>query len=419
MTSSTTREAAGGTTTTRTTRATRHTYWERRPAGALPWVLGAAGLLGLGLAYDIPVRHSIESDLEGRAAAVLADAPGVTVDFTGRDGVLGGTLPPGADPTALIARVESLDGVRMVTADFGGAASGEDSAPGGEATSGPSAGASEAGSAAAPSAGASGVAGASPSVARTSGATPPSLTAVSADGRVTLSGKVPSEDARAALVAATATTFGADGVVDRLTIDDTVSSAGLVEFGRLAAALGTGSAATATLDDGSVTLTGSVADEAAKGAVESAALAAAGDQARVSSQLAVGSGGSGSAGATTAGSKQTVQAELDALPQITFQSGGARLSPAGARAVRQTAAILTANPSILVRIEGHTDDVGDAAANLRLSTLRAKSVRAMLHDLGIAHERMSYIGYGESRPKVANISDANRAANRRVQLDVL
>ena len=50
---------------------------------------------------------------------------------------------------------------------------------------------------------------------------------------------------------------------------------------------------------------------------------------------------------------------------------------------------------------------------------RAENVRHTLHGLGISHDRMSYIGYGESKPKVVNSSDANRAANRRVQFVVL
>jgi outer membrane protein OmpA-like peptidoglycan-associated protein len=138
----------------------------------------------------------------------------------------------------------------------------------------------------------------------------------------------------------------------------------------------------------------------------------------VTSQLTAGPAGT-PAPAAPAAPRAATQQRLNTLPQITFQTGTTRLTAAGLRAVRQAAAILRANPSIKVRIQGHTDDVGDATANLTLSTARAERVRAVLHQLGIAHERMSYIGYGESRPRLANSSDANRAVNRRVEFRVL
>lgn len=387
------------TVTTTTTTTTKHYFWERRPAGALPWVIGAVGLLGLGIAHDVPIRHSIEQDLEGRAAAALADTPGVTVDFTGRDGVLSGTLPADADPRKLIERVENLDGVRVVTANFG---TGTGTGTG---TSSPSAVASSP-SAAVPS-----------SAAPSAAAALPAVTAVTQGGKVTLSGGVPTQAAKDALVAAATTTFGAGNVIDQLTVDATVSDQGLTGFATLLGALGKPSAATAALKDGALTLSGTVADAAAKTAAEAAAAAVTQDAGKVTSQLTVGAASAPSKpGKPAAGAPQQ---KLDALPQITFETGSTRLTPAGMRAVRQAAAILKANPSVKVRIDGHTDDIGTAPSNLRLSTARAATVRQVLHTLGIAHERMSYRGYGESVPKLANTSPANRAVNRRVEFVVL
>lgn len=405
----TTQESSRATTTTTTT--TTHYFWERRPAGALPWVIGGLGLLGLGLGHDIPVRHSIEDNLTSRAQAVIADAgaTGAEISFTGRDGTLKGSLPAGVDAQALVSEIEALDGVRVVKADFGGAAAGA----AGTATPSPAASVEASPSV---SAEASPSADASPSVASTSGALPPAVTAVSKGGKVTLTGKVPTQAAMDALVASAAGVFGEGNVVNQLTIDDGVSASGLAEFGTLVGALGKGSAATAAFDSGQLTLTGSVADATAKDAAEAAAPAVTGgDAGKVTSQLSVGSGTAAPSPAGPTGA----QAQLNILPQVTFQTGSAKLTPAGLRAVQQAAAILKANPAIKVRIEGHTDDVGDAAKNLRLSTVRAENVRHTLHDLGISHDRMSYIGYGESKPKVVNSSDANRAANRRVQFVVL
>jgi outer membrane protein OmpA-like peptidoglycan-associated protein len=407
----TTQETSRETVTTTTT--TTHYFWERSPAGALPWVIGGLGLLGLGLGHGLPVRHGIEDNLTTRAKAAIAEAgaTGAEITFVGRDGTLKGSLPPGTDAQALVSTIEALDGVRVVKADFGG------SATGGATTASPSPAASVEVSPSAPAGEASPTAEASPSVASTSGAVAPSVTAASTGGKVTLSGTVPSQAAMDALVASATGVHGAGNVVNTLTIDDGVSASGLTEFGTLIGALGKGSTATAALDAGRLTLTGSVADAAAKTAAEAAATAVTGgDAGKVTSQLTVGAGtgtGTGNQGGTSA------QAQLNRLPQITFESGSTRLTPAGMRAVQQAAAILRANPTVKVRVEGHTDDVGDAAANLTLSTARAEHVRKTLHDLGIAHDRMSYIGYGESKPKLVNSSDANRAANRRVQFAVL
>ena len=66
-----------------------------------------------------------------------------------------------------------------------------------------------------------------------------------------------------------------------------------------------------------------------------------------------------------------------------------------------------------VSIQGHTDDVGDDAENLDLSERRAKGVEKYIQSLGIEAHRLSAKGYGESMPKVENISSFNRSQNRR------
>ena len=66
-------------------------------------------------------------------------------------------------------------------------------------------------------------------------------------------------------------------------------------------------------------------------------------------------------------------------------------------------------------VEGHTDDVGTDAYNLTLSEKRAVAVSSYLKQAGVSSSRIITKYYGESQPKVANDSDANRAMNRRVQ----
>ncbi len=72
-------------------------------------------------------------------------------------------------------------------------------------------------------------------------------------------------------------------------------------------------------------------------------------------------------------------------------------------------------PETDILIEGHTDDVGTEAYNLSLSQKRAEAVEAYLRNAGVAASRLTVKWYGETQPKVENNSDANRAANRRVE----
>jgi outer membrane protein OmpA-like peptidoglycan-associated protein len=77
------------------------------------------------------------------------------------------------------------------------------------------------------------------------------------------------------------------------------------------------------------------------------------------------------------------------------------------------------NPSLDVRIEGHTDSQGSAAANQRLSQKRAEAVRRYLVDQAIAPTRMEAIGYGEDRPLEDNRTAEGRATNRRVEFHII
>src|SRR5690348_11013000 len=114
-----------------------------------------------------------------------------------------------------------------------------------------------------------------------------------------------------------------------------------------------------------------------------------------------------------------VQAQLGALPQVTFENNSATLTPQGLGVVANIAGILTSHPTVKIRIEGHTDSRGSDASNLALSQARAVAVLNALKAQGIAADRMSAVGFGERRPKVPDTSAANRAINRRVELIVV
>ena len=80
---------------------------------------------------------------------------------------------------------------------------------------------------------------------------------------------------------------------------------------------------------------------------------------------------------------------------------------------------LTSNPEYFIKIEGHTDDIGDDRSNLLLSQKRAQEVRKYLISKSIDKDRLQAKGYGEQKPKVANTSDENRRVNRRTECQII
>ena len=77
---------------------------------------------------------------------------------------------------------------------------------------------------------------------------------------------------------------------------------------------------------------------------------------------------------------------------------------------------LEQNPTVKIEISGHTDDVGSDDNNQILSAKRAYEVYQYFISKSITAERLLYVGYGETKPKVPNTSDEHRAQNRRVEL---
>lgn len=77
------------------------------------------------------------------------------------------------------------------------------------------------------------------------------------------------------------------------------------------------------------------------------------------------------------------------------------------------------NPQVLkVSIEGHTDSDGEDAYNKTLSDQRAKAVMKYLVDKKVAADRLSAVGYGESKPIASNDTDEGKAKNRRVEFHI-
>jgi outer membrane protein OmpA-like peptidoglycan-associated protein len=112
--------------------------------------------------------------------------------------------------------------------------------------------------------------------------------------------------------------------------------------------------------------------------------------------------------------------EIQILKKVEFQTGSAKLTPDSLPILDEVASLLIANPEIgMLSIEGHTDDRGDDASNLKLSTDRARAcLDYLVEKKSIAANRLTSSGYGETKPLKPNDSTANRATNRRVEFKI-
>jgi OmpA-OmpF porin, OOP family len=105
------------------------------------------------------------------------------------------------------------------------------------------------------------------------------------------------------------------------------------------------------------------------------------------------------------------------LHNILFDTGKATLKPESAAALAPVGELLKADAALALEIQGHTDNVGQPAANLKLSQDRAAAVKAYLvQTFGIPAGRLTSSGFGDSKPIAANSAESGRAQNRRVEL---
>ncbi len=115
-----------------------------------------------------------------------------------------------------------------------------------------------------------------------------------------------------------------------------------------------------------------------------------------------------------------LEAALNALDPVQFESGTAVITAETAGFVEEAAALLTANPDVRVEVSGHTDTRGSDVSNQALSEARAAAVVTRLIELGVAEEQLVAIGYGESRPVHPDDSTQElQQENRRIEYRLL
>ncbi len=117
--------------------------------------------------------------------------------------------------------------------------------------------------------------------------------------------------------------------------------------------------------------------------------------------------------------KEVVVGTAYKLNNINYATNSAELTKESREILNDFANYLEENPSIIIAIHGHTDDVGQDAANLALSSDRAFSVMAYLQEKGIDKSRLSFKGFGKNKPLLPNSSEENRALNRRTEFLII
>jgi peptidoglycan-associated lipoprotein len=111
-------------------------------------------------------------------------------------------------------------------------------------------------------------------------------------------------------------------------------------------------------------------------------------------------------------------AEIPSLTDVRFRPGLVSVGRADTRTLDAVADWLKDNPGSLVRIEGHTDDLGTSVENLTVGERRATSAMKYLIARGLEPQRISVVSYGSDRPVCVEKTEACRARNRRVHFVV-
>jgi len=114
---------------------------------------------------------------------------------------------------------------------------------------------------------------------------------------------------------------------------------------------------------------------------------------------------------------------LNIAKRVNFATGKATILKQSFPILDNLVALLNEYKDAKIVVEGHTDNVGNKAANKKLSQQRADAIKAYVVKKGISADRIQAIGYGDERPadgstdiKAGNKTPQQRAANRRVEI---
>lgn len=235
--------------------------------------------------------------------------------------------------------------------------------------------------------------------------------AASGEAPVVASGTVPDEATKSAVLTRLRALYGADRVVDRITVDSVLAPPNWREHvvAMLGPSLQQVEGGKLEVIGNDVTIGGTVGNEAQRQQIASDLAVALNATYQVTNTLQA---------AGTAAQQDLLDQAL-AGRIIEFESGSAQLTAGGRMILDEMAAALQQIGERQVQIIGHTDDVGRREANVTLSMDRAIAVKRYLEQSGVPAANLSVQGLGPDRPVADNATAEGRARNRRIEFRVL
>lgn len=227
-------------------------------------------------------------------------------------------------------------------------------------------------------------------------------------GRVVISGTVPDEASKAALLARLQEVYGTGQVIDQLSVGGVVAPANWT--GHVQKLIGpnlkTIHKGQLAVDGNTVAVRGEVESEASRQAITSNFASALNPTYTVRNGLRV------------TASSQTVLDQTLANRVIEFENGSALLTESGKRILDEMAQALVKLETKKIDIIGHTDDTGTRPRNVALSMARAESVKVYLVAKGLTPQLISTTGMGPDQPLLSNATEDGRRRNRRIEFRV-
>lgn len=249
----------------------------------------------------------------------------------------------------------------------------------------------------------------SPTVASAAqAAAPPAAATVLGAGQVVVSGTVPDEATRVAILNRARELYGSDRVVDRLVLGAVVAPPQWSQYVHklLSPHLKQVRHGQLTVQGQTIELKGEVPNEAVRQEVASQVASSLNPTYTVRNGLRV------------AVREQAVVDQTLANRIIEFEPGSAVLRPEGALILDELARTLLSMGERRLEVIGHTDAQGSRASNVALSLARAQAVKSYLVNRGLVAERIATSGMGPDQPVADNTSEAGRARNRRIEFRV-
>lgn len=227
-------------------------------------------------------------------------------------------------------------------------------------------------------------------------------------GQVVISGAVPDEATKAALLARLREVYGTGQVVDQISVGNVVAPANWAEHVQklINPNLKSIQKGQLAVDGNMVAVRGEVSSDATRQSLASDMASALNPTYTVRDGLRV------------TASSQSVLDQTLANRVIEFENGSALLTESGKRILDEMAQALQNLESKKIDIIGHTDDTGTRVRNVALSLSRAESVKVYLVAKGLTPQSIRTSGMGPDQPLLSNATDDGRRRNRRIEFRV-